>query len=190
MKPYGKYIMLGLIEGFKNGWRDTWKSLKEWLSSIPAMIAGAIGNLFDVGKNLVKSLISGLKSIIIPGLDVPVYSGGTSPGGRTHSSGVGKFASGGFPNTGSLFVANEAGPELIGKLGNQTAVANQDQITTAIASAVSSAMYEDTYLMRQQNEILKAILAKTGINTKTLFNAVASENDTFINKTGRSRFVY
>ena len=34
------------------------------------------------------------------------------------------YAGGGFPNTGDLFYANEDGPELIGRMGNQTAVAN------------------------------------------------------------------
>jgi hypothetical protein len=190
MMPYGKNIMLGLINGFKQGWSDTWKSLSVWLSSIPSKIFDAIGSLYDAGKNLVKSLISGLKSIAIPGLEVPVYSGSISPGGKSHSSGVGEFATGGFPDTGSLFVANEAGPELVGRIGGKTAVANQDQITQGIAAAVSSAMSEETALMRQQNELLRAILAKTGINTKDIFKAVASENDTFIKKTGRSAFAH
>lgn len=50
------------------------------------------------------------------------------------------YASGGFPETGELFIANENGPELIGRWGSRTAVANQDQITTGIATAVESAM--------------------------------------------------
>ena len=49
-------------------------------------------------------------------------------------------AEGGFPETGNLFFANEAGPEMIGKIGNKTAVANQDQITTAIANATYNAI--------------------------------------------------
>lgn len=50
------------------------------------------------------------------------------------------YASGGFPDVGQLFVANEAGPEMIGQIGNRTAVANQDQITTAIANATYNAI--------------------------------------------------
>jgi hypothetical protein len=188
MKPYGKNIMLGLIDGIKQGWDDSWKSLKTWLSLIPSKIANAVGDMFEVGKNLISNLVSGLKSVLIPEIKIPVFTGGTSDSGRTHSSGVKQFASGGFPDTGSLFVANEAGPELIGRMGGRTAVANQDQITNGIASAVSLAMSEDVSLMRQQNELLRAILAKTGINTKDIFNVAASENDAFRNKTGRSRF--
>lgn len=50
------------------------------------------------------------------------------------------YAEGGFPTTGDLFIANEAGPELIGRMGNQTAVANNDQITEGIREAAYAAM--------------------------------------------------
>ena len=50
------------------------------------------------------------------------------------------YASGGFPDIGQLFIANEAGPELVGNIGGKTAVANQDQITTAIANATYKAI--------------------------------------------------
>lgn len=49
-------------------------------------------------------------------------------------------AGGGFPDTGQMFVAREAGPELVGRIGRRTAVANNDQIVQGIASAVRSAM--------------------------------------------------
>lgn len=51
------------------------------------------------------------------------------------------FADGGFPRMGDLFVANEAGPELVGRFGSRTAVANRDQITSGIAAGVASANY-------------------------------------------------
>ena len=52
---------------------------------------------------------------------------------------VSGFASGGFPDVGELFYARESGPELVGTIGNKTAVANNDQITTGIAQAVYNA---------------------------------------------------
>lgn len=51
-----------------------------------------------------------------------------------------EYASGGFPSTGQLFIAREAGAELVGNIGGRTAVANNDQITEGIAQAVYSAM--------------------------------------------------
>ena len=53
---------------------------------------------------------------------------------------IGFFANGGFPDTGQMFVAREAGPELVGRIGRKTAVANNDQIVQGIASAVRGAM--------------------------------------------------
>lgn len=53
---------------------------------------------------------------------------------------IGFFARGGFPDTGQMFIAREAGPELVGRIGRRTAVANNDQIVQGIASAVRSAM--------------------------------------------------
>lgn len=50
------------------------------------------------------------------------------------------YADGGYPDVGELFVANEAGPEMIGKIGNKTTVANNDQITKSIAQAAYEAM--------------------------------------------------
>jgi hypothetical protein len=51
------------------------------------------------------------------------------------------YANGGFPGTsGELFVANEAGPELVGKLGNRNAVVNNDQIVAAVSEGVYSAV--------------------------------------------------
>lgn len=49
------------------------------------------------------------------------------------------LASGGFPEPGELFIAREAGPELVGTINGRTAVANNDQITTAIYDAVFNA---------------------------------------------------
>lgn len=41
---------------------------------------------------------------------------------------------------GELFVAREAGPELVGSIGNRTAVANNDQIVEAVSKGVYSAV--------------------------------------------------
>ena len=50
------------------------------------------------------------------------------------------FASGGFPNQGQLFVAGEAGPEMVGTVGGKTAVANNDQIVEGIRQGVFEAV--------------------------------------------------
>lgn len=50
------------------------------------------------------------------------------------------YASGGFPSVGEIFLANEAGPEIVGKIGSRTAVSNTSQIVEAIEGGVYRAM--------------------------------------------------
>lgn len=54
------------------------------------------------------------------------------------------YATGGFPATGQMFIAREAGPELVGTIGRRNAVVNNDQIVESVSAgvyrAVSSAL--------------------------------------------------
>ena len=49
-------------------------------------------------------------------------------------------ADGGFFNEGQLFIAREAGPEMVGTIGGRTAVANNDQIVEGIRQGVYDAV--------------------------------------------------
>ena len=55
---------------------------------------------------------------------------------------IGLFENGGFPSKGQLFIANEKEPELIGNIGNRTAVASNSQITEGIKQAVIDGFME------------------------------------------------
>ena len=52
------------------------------------------------------------------------------------------FEDGGFPTKGQMFIANEAGPELIGNIGRKSAVANNDQIIEGIKQGVAQGVSE------------------------------------------------
>lgn len=62
--------------------------------------------------------------------------------------------------SGDLFIANEAGAELVGSLNGKTTVANQGQIIEGIRLGVKDANDEQNALLRQQNELLRGILEK------------------------------
>ncbi len=51
-----------------------------------------------------------------------------------------QLAEGGFVNRGQVFIAQERGPELVGSIGNKTAVANNDQIVAGIEAGVYRAV--------------------------------------------------
>lgn len=89
------------------------------------------------------------------------------------------FASGGFPDAGQLFIAREAGAEMVGSLGGHTAVANNDQIVDGIREGVEAAMERQNQLLRRQNELLQALLEKEGsaeINVSSFYQAVNRTN--------------
>lgn len=50
------------------------------------------------------------------------------------------YAGGGGPNTGELFMAREAGPEMVGTIGGHTAVMNNDQIVASVSAGVYQAV--------------------------------------------------
>ena len=64
------------------------------------------------------------------------------------------YAQGGFPEQGQLFIAREAGAEMVGSLGGKTAVANNDQIVEGIRAGVYDAVVD---AMNQSNEGSRAI---------------------------------
>ena len=85
------------------------------------------------------------------------------------------MAEGGFPEQGQMFIAREAGAEMVGNIGRRTAVANNDQIVTGIASGVAEANAEQNVLLREQNSLLRAILEKDSgvyLDGKNLTNSV------------------
>lgn len=50
------------------------------------------------------------------------------------------LADGGFVDAGQMFIAREAGPELVGSINGRTAVANNDQIVAAVSKGVYDAV--------------------------------------------------
>lgn len=93
--------------------------------------------------------------------------------------GIFGFASGGFPDAGQLFIAREAGAEMVGSLGGHTAVANNDQIVEGIREGVEAAMERQNQLLRRQNELLQALLEKEGsaeVNVSSFYQAVNRTN--------------
>lgn len=69
-------------------------------------------------------------------------------------------AEGGFPDVGEMFIAREAGPELVGRIGNRNAVVNNEQIVSGITAGVRSANEAEVSLLRQQNDLLRQLIAK------------------------------
>lgn len=67
---------------------------------------------------------------------------------------IGGYASGGFPETGQMFIARENGPELVGKIGGRSAVVNNSQIVEGIKQAVLSAMLQANQSSKGQEIVI------------------------------------
>ena len=94
---------------------------------------------------------------------------------KTSGTAPKQYATGGFPETGELFIAREAGAEMVGSIGRKTAVANNDQIVESISYGVASANEESNSLLREQNSLLRAMLAKESgvyLDGKKITNSV------------------
>jgi hypothetical protein len=92
-----------------------------------------------------------------------------------------QFAGGGYPRSGELFIANEAGAEMVGRIGNRTAVANQDQIGDAIfrymdAHSESSGMDEERLASALVSAMRAAGLGTVNINGRALVQAINHES--------------
>lgn len=97
----------------------------------------------SIGQNISNGIASGIRnSGYLVSDAINDVTSGYSVGGRSYNStfsnrsrSISMYASGGFPEQGQYFIAREQGPELVGTIGNKTAVANNDQIVAGIATA-------------------------------------------------------
>ena len=119
-----------------NGWKDFWRNIK-------LTAAGAINGLIEAIEKGVNWCISALNSIRfslpewIPGIGGRSFSLNLKPVALGR---IELFAEGGFPDMGQMFIARERGPELVGSINGRAAVANNDQIVTAVSEGVYNAV--------------------------------------------------
>ena len=130
MIEVGKSIMNKLWDGLKSVWSD----ITGWLEGIVDVISNTFKKVTDGAKNLFKKAKKDAEDDGDSDEDDSGYVN-SGPGA------VKGHASGGFPKSGQMFVANEDGnPELVGSWGGRAAVANNQQITQGISQAVQNGM--------------------------------------------------
>ncbi len=94
------------------------------------------------------------------------------------------YANGGFPDMGQMFVAREAGPELVGRIGKKTAVANNDQIVSAVSGGVYNAMRSAMAGMSGGGKF--EIHTTVEIDKKAVGKSVVDYNNGIVKQTGKS----
>lgn len=127
-----------------NWFKERVTDFKRFGSDLINNIAAGIGDIwskvsqkFTDFKNKLKSFFSGLDIFNIK----VSYEPTTILGKTVNLPKLSFKASGGYVNSGEAFIARENGmPEMVGRIGNRTAVANNDQIVQAVSAGVFNAV--------------------------------------------------
>ena len=121
-------------------------SIENAFRNLPNKVRTAVNGMRGVGRDAAQSFADGFKSVYIPTPHIGVSSYSYHNVGHsffaTPNFDVNWYAKGGFPQMGEMFVANEKGPEMVGRMGNKNVVANNNQIATGIKNAVVQGMME------------------------------------------------
>ena len=125
---------IGLV---KNGW----STVSKWIGTMPSLSASI--KLVKSGWTSVKNWLGGLDYSLnfkLPKIGINWGESSVMGFKISYPKSFYTYAKGGFPSEGEFFLAREAGPEMVGKIGNRSAVANNDQIVEAISEGVYAAV--------------------------------------------------
>lgn len=118
------------ISGLINGIKDIAISVANGVAEI---IKRVLNGVFGIAEDIINFFIRGLNNVVdiinitIPGASIS----------KVEEVSIPKFATGAMNiPKGQLFQARESGPELVGTIGNKSAVVNNDQIVASVEGGV------------------------------------------------------
>lgn len=109
--------------------------------------AASIG--WNFGATIGANIASAIRNTSMPNISLK-----NNKGTKVLNYKLTAYAEGGFVDKGELFIAREAGPEMVGKMGNKATVANNRQIVDGISLGVARAM--ESVSNKSQNVIIQA----------------------------------
>lgn len=116
----------------------------------------AINAVLKTAETVLNSPIRAINSLIgvinkLPGISLTKLNTFSLP----------RLAQGGLPDVGQMFIANERGPELVGQIGGQSFVANQNQMMDLLDKKISNAggLQNATFVIQVgSEEVAKTVL--------------------------------
>ena len=188
----------------------TLNGIGAWISYIAQTgglsLSGILGYVNQVtrqpGISLILSGITAFISSVISGGGKA--KGGAFYGGRWHSipqfssggvikkdfmssfSAIPRYA-GGTVNAGSMFIAGEAGPELVGHVGGRTEVLNESQLASVMQSAVAEGMQTAMSQMGGSGNVTVNVTLQG--DARRIFEVVKSENNSRVMQTGKAQLL-
>ena len=187
----------------------TLSGIGAWISYIAKSgnlsLSGILGLVNQVQKQSGFSLIlSGITALVSSVTGAHKAEGGAFYGGRWHSipqfssggvitkdfmssfSAIPRYA-GGTVNAGSMFIAGEAGPELVGHVGGRTEVLNESQLASVMQSAVAEGMQTAMSQMSGSGNVTVNVTLQG--DARRIFEVVKSENNSRVMQTGKAQFL-
>lgn len=185
-----------------SGWQRGWGSSSTYnLISIKASLPSWQRGSKWYSQGWDKISLTGVLTKLQAGSSVNNYkvtltktaTGGAFYGGSWHD--IPQYASGTL-NAGSMFIAGEAGPELVGHIGGRTEVLNASQIASAIAAGVAGASYSyDAQGMSEEmlyNAFVRALNDTDSgdiyLDGEAIYRSVRKHNDMNTRMTGVNAF--
>lgn len=186
----GKEVKKFTVNAKKAGgtwWKDVSNDWKEKVVNAGKTLKIGISFAKNALSNLWSSVTGffGGKTVNVSTKATKKADGGVFSGGSWKP--IKKYAVGGLPNMGQMFVAREAGPELVGTLGGHTAVMNNDQIVSSVSYGVAQAV----------KEVIQPLVKMGGGNNrpiqisldgKVIFDSTRQSAKEYFDRTGRSPY--
>lgn len=151
-----KRVFKPFADFFGNLLSSAWEKIKKAFTTGGQIFKGITEGISNAFANIVNHLIDGINKVIkvpfdainaalkkiknIKILDKKPFEDKITTISVPKIPKLSFKAEGGFVSDGEIFVAREAGPEMVGTINGRTAVANNDQIVEAISIGVAKAM--------------------------------------------------
>lgn len=180
-----KNAVLAVVNGIKTGITNAFNAVKTFITNcfntiktvatniwngIWGAIKGVINGILGGIEGMVNGVIKGLNFMINAlnklSFDVPdwvPFIGGKKFGFNIKNISevsLPRLADGGMVNAGTMFIAGEAGAEVVANIGNRTGVMNTDEMRESVEQGVMDANAEQNALLREEISILRKLLEK------------------------------
>lgn len=166
-----KWTWSGIKDGLSNAWNNAIEAVKQIWNRFANWINDKLNFSWDPVVVLGKELV---------------------PGGSVNLGRIPTFETGGYvPSRYTMFMAGENGvPEIAGTVGGKTAVAGGAEIT-GIKEAINSTAQQEIALLKQNNQLLQAILEKEfGITTDQIGIAARQYGQEQFNQKHKNVYVF
>ena len=133
----------GIFGGIGEFFSGIWDKVVSIFKKVGTKIGDAIGGAFKTVINAILSFAEGVINGFIKAINFAIKMINLIPGVNIKKLDllvIPKLADGGMLHPGQVFIAREAGPELVGTFGSRTAVMNNNQIVQSVSRGVYDAV--------------------------------------------------